>query len=90
MLYKPQMGVNWAAQFLRSGGASHVHLWCRPVGYSATDGRDFAPPPATGYYTGLNARGGASHGIPRRGTLPAMDLTTNRIVWQHKWAGSTA
>ncbi len=56
------------------------------VGVGASDGKDFAPPRDKGFWAG--GKGAANHGVARLGTFTAMDLATNRIVWQQQWAAS--
>jgi quinohemoprotein ethanol dehydrogenase len=83
-LYKPQMAVNWPpssydpqAHHMFICGSDHV-------GVSQSDGKEWAPPAATGFYAG--GRASANHGVARRGTFTAMNLLTNRIVWQQQWS----
>ncbi|MEO8315285.1 MAG: PQQ-binding-like beta-propeller repeat protein [Pseudomonadota bacterium] len=84
VLYKPQMGVNWPPSSY-DPEAHHMFICgADQLGYSGTDVKDWAPPGPTGFYA-FGARGGAPPQMQRRGTFTAMDLTTNRIVWQQKW-----
>jgi quinohemoprotein ethanol dehydrogenase len=85
VLYKPQMGVNWPPSSYDP--ATHRMFICGidHVASSVSDMQPFAPP------TSHDARlggGGANPGVARRGTFTAMDLTTNRIVWQQQWPSS--
>jgi alcohol dehydrogenase (cytochrome c) len=85
VLYKPQMAVNWPPSSYDP--ATHRMFICGidHVASSVSDMRPFAAP------TGHDARlggGGANPGVARRGTFTAMDLTTNRMVWQQQWPSS--
>ncbi len=86
VLYKPQMGVNWPPSSFDPQKNHMFICGADQVGVVASDGKDWAPPLATGFYAG--GRGAANHGVPRRGTFTAMDLTTNRIVWRQQWTAS--
>jgi mono/diheme cytochrome c family protein len=88
VLYKPQMGVNWPPSSYDP--RTHRMFICGTdhAGISSSDGKEgYADPPADARFW---ARGGRnpSHGIARLGTFNAMDLTTNRLVWQQQWPGS--
>jgi quinohemoprotein ethanol dehydrogenase len=88
VLYKPQMGVNWPPSSYDP--RTHRMFICGTdhVGVSSSDGIEgFLPPTDTRFW----ARGGrisANHGVARLGTFNAMDLTTNRLVWQQQWNSS--
>jgi quinohemoprotein ethanol dehydrogenase len=88
VLYKPQMGVNWPPSSYDP--RTHRMFICGTdhAGISTSDGREeYSPPPGDMRFW---ARGGRnpSHGIARLGTFNAMDLTTNRLVWQQQWPSS--
>jgi len=84
VLYKPQMGANWPPSSYDP--ASHRMFICGTdhAGVSATDPKEaFTPPTDKGFW--VNGKAAGNHGIQRRGTFSAMDLTTNRLVWQNQW-----
>ena len=83
VLYKPQMGANWPPSSYDP--RTHRMFICGidHVGVGAADGKDFAPPPDKGFWAG--GKGAANHGVARLGTFNAVDLTTNRLVWQQQW-----
>jgi quinohemoprotein ethanol dehydrogenase len=84
VLYKPQMGVNWPPSSVDP--ESHRMFICGAdhLGSSGTDVKEWEPPGPTGFYA-WGLRGGRAPQMQRRGTFTAMDLTTNRIVWQQHW-----
>jgi alcohol dehydrogenase (cytochrome c) len=87
VLYKPQMGVNWPPSSYDP--ATHRMFICGAdhVGSSSTEEMEWKPPEPGAFFAAIG-RGGAAHGVARRGTFTAMDLTTNRIVWQQQWPQS--
>ncbi|MFM1886757.1 MAG: hypothetical protein RL026_1914 [Pseudomonadota bacterium] len=85
VLYKPQMAVNWppssydpATQHMFICGIDHVAS-------SVSDGKDYTPPDPKATYMGGSW---IDPGVARRGIFTAMDLKTNRIVWQQQWPSS--
>ncbi len=87
VLYKPQMGANWPPSSVDP--RTHRMFICGTdhAGISSSDGReDFDPPGEDSFWAGGGHN--PSHGIPRQGTFNAVDLTTNRLVWQQQWASS--
>nr|PZN67305.1 MAG: quinonprotein alcohol dehydrogenase [Pseudomonadota bacterium] len=85
VLYKPQMGVNWPPSSYDPTTYRMFICGSDHVGVSASDGReDFFPPAPDRFWAG--GRATANHGVPRRGIFTAMDLRTNRIVWNQQWS----
>jgi alcohol dehydrogenase (cytochrome c) len=85
VLYKPQMAVNWPPSSYDP--ESHRMFICGidHVASSVSDRKAFGLPTFQGMYMG---GGGANPGVARRGIFSAVDLTTNRIVWQQQWSSS--
>ncbi|MBK6672173.1 MAG: PQQ-binding-like beta-propeller repeat protein [Proteobacteria bacterium] len=85
VLYKPQMGVNWPPSSYDP--STHRMFICGidHVASSVSDMRPFAAPSA---HTASLGGAGANPGVARRGTFTAMNLITNRIVWQQQWPSS--
>ena len=85
VLYKPQMAVNWPPSSYDP--QSHHMFICGidHVASSVSDLKQFTLPTFQSMYMG---GGGANPGVARRGTFTAMDLVTNRIVWQQQWPSS--
>ena len=85
VLYKPQMGVNWPPSSYDPAAYRMFICASDHVGVSASDGReDFFPPEQTSFWAG--GRAAANHGVPRRGIFTALDVRTNRIVWNQQWS----
>jgi alcohol dehydrogenase (cytochrome c) len=88
VLYKPQMGANWPPSSVDP--RSHRMFICGTdhVGASSSDGKEeFTPPGDTSFWAG-GGHQPANHGVARLGTFNAVDLTTNRLVWQQQWNSS--
>ena len=85
IVYKPQMGVNWPPSSYDP--ATHRMFICGidHVATSISDQKGFTPPNLPAVYMGGSW---SDPGVARRGTFTAMDLTTNRIVWQQQWPSS--
>jgi alcohol dehydrogenase (cytochrome c) len=85
VLYKPQMAVNWPPSSYDP--ATHRMFICGidHVASSVSDMRPWTPPSQGAPRMG---GGGANPGVARRGTFTAMNLITNRIVWQQQWPSS--
>jgi alcohol dehydrogenase (cytochrome c) len=83
VLYKPQMGVNWPPSSYDP--ATHRMFICGidHVASSISDMKPFEAPPD---HVSRLGGGGANPGVARRGTFTAMNLITNRIVWQQQWS----
>jgi mono/diheme cytochrome c family protein len=88
VLYKPQMGANWPPSSYDPRTYRMFICGTDHAGISTSDGEEGYVPPPQDYR--FWARGGrnASHGIARLGTFNAVDLRTNRLVWQQQWPGS--
>jgi len=87
VLYKPQMGANWPPSSIDPRTYRMFICGTDHAGISSSDGKeDFDPPGQDSFWAG----GGHNpqHGIARLGTFNAVDLTTNRLVWQQQWASS--
>jgi alcohol dehydrogenase (cytochrome c) len=88
VLYKPQMGANWPPSSVDP--RTHRMFICGTdhAGISSSNGEEgFKPPPETSRFWANGGRN-PSHGIARLGTFNAVDLTTNRLVWQQQWPSS--
>jgi quinohemoprotein ethanol dehydrogenase len=85
VLYKPQMAVNWPPSSYDP--RTHRMFICGidHVASSMSDLKPFTEPTFQSIFMG---GGGANPGVARRGIFTAMDLTTNRIVWQQQWPSS--
>jgi quinohemoprotein ethanol dehydrogenase len=85
VLYKPQMAVNWPPSSYDP--RTHHMFICGidHVASSVSDLKGFTLPTFQSMFMG---GGGANPGVARRGTFTAMDLKTNRIVWQQQWPSS--
>ena len=81
-VYRPQMAVNWPPSSYDP--TTHLFYVCGidNVGTSVSDLHGFEHPKLEGMWLG---GGGAFSGVAGRGIFTAMDLTTNRIVWQVQW-----
>jgi quinohemoprotein ethanol dehydrogenase len=82
VLYKPQMGVNHPPS---SYDPTSYRMFVCGLDHVANSKSDKAPYVAP--KPGENWFGGSfeSLQVPRTGTFTAMDLRTNRIVWQQQW-----
>ncbi len=88
VLYKPQMGANWPPSSVDP--RTHRMFICGTdhAGISSSNGNEGFEPPPEDYRFWANGGRNPSHPIARMGTFTAMDLTTNRIVWQQQWPSS--
>jgi quinohemoprotein ethanol dehydrogenase len=85
VLYKPQMGVNWPPSSYDPRSNTMFICGIDHVASSVSDLKPFTEPTFQSMYMG---GGGANPGVARRGIFSAMDLKTNRIVWQQQWPSS--
>jgi alcohol dehydrogenase (cytochrome c) len=85
VLYKPQMAVNWPPSSYDPETNHFFVCGIDHVASSVSDQKDFTLPTFQGMYMG---GGGANPGVARRGIFSAVDLKTNRIVWQQQWPNS--
>ena len=86
VLYKPQMGANWPPSSVDPRSYRMFICGTDHVGISSSDGKEeFTPPGETSFWAGGGHRP-RNHGVARLGTFNAVDLTTNRLVWQQQWA----
>jgi quinohemoprotein ethanol dehydrogenase len=83
VLYKPQMGVNWPPSSYDP--ATHRMFICG-IDHVASSISDMRPFEAPADHVSRLGGGGANPGVARRGTFTAMNLITNRIVWQQQWS----
>jgi quinohemoprotein ethanol dehydrogenase len=85
VIYKPQMGVNHPPSSYDP--KTHRMFVCGidHVATSISDRKEFTLPKYDSMWFGGSYR---STGVPPLGTFTAMDLTTNRIVWQQQWPAS--
>lgn len=84
VLYKPQMGVNWPPS---SYDPQTNHMFICGIDHvasSISDRKGFELPDFRSYMGG----DWVNPGVARRGIFTAMDLKTNRIVWQQQWPSS--
>lgn len=86
VIYKPQMAVNWPPSSYDPD--SNVMFVCGidNLGISTSDGlAEFEEPT---HDTMWLAKGPATAEVsfPRRGIFSAVDLKTNRLLWQRQWA----
>ncbi len=78
-------GANWPpSSYDAATGYFYVCAGDRPGSFRAWE-IDAAPPPQAEQYIGGNF---GSQTIPTLGTFTALDLHTNRIVWQQQWPDS--
>jgi len=85
MIAKPGIGggANWPpSAYDPATGFMYVCATDRATSFRAADIDDTKPPPAEEYIGG-NFGGNP---IPGMGTFTALDVRTNRIVWQQHWA----
>ncbi len=84
IVYKPQMGVNWPPSSYDP--QTHRMFICGidHVATSVSDKKGFELPNFVQYMGG----DWVNPGVARRGIFTAMDLTTNRVVWQQQWPSS--
>jgi quinohemoprotein ethanol dehydrogenase len=85
VLYKPQMGVNWPPS---SYDPSTHRMFICGIDHVASSVSDMRPFAAPSTHTASLGGAGANPGVARRGTFTAMNLITNRIVWQQQWPSS--
>ena len=85
VLYKPQMAVNWPPSSYDPEKHHFFICGIDHVASSVSDLKGFDLPTFQGMYMG---GGGANPGVARRGIFSAVDVTTNRIVWQQQWPSS--
>jgi alcohol dehydrogenase (cytochrome c) len=85
VLYKPQMGVNWPPSSYDPESNHFFVCGIDHVASSVSDQKGFNLPTFQGMYMG---GGGANPGVARRGVFSAVDLKTNRVVWQQQWPSS--
>ena len=85
VLYKPQMAVNWPPSSYDPQTHRMYICGIDHVASSVSDLKGFTLPTFQSMYMG---GGGANPGVARRGIFTAMDLKTNRIVWQQQWPSS--
>jgi quinohemoprotein ethanol dehydrogenase len=85
VLYKPQMGVNWPPS---SYDPSTHRMFICGIDHVASSVSDMQPFAVPSQHTPRLGGAGANPGVARRGTFTAMDLITNRIVWQQQWPSS--
>jgi len=85
LLYKPQMAVNWPPSSYDPEQHHFFVCGIDHVASSASDLKNFTLPTFQGMFLG---GAGANPGVARRGIFSAVDLTTNRIVWQQQWPSS--
>jgi quinohemoprotein ethanol dehydrogenase len=82
VVYKPQMGVNWPPS---SYDPQTNHMFICGIDHVATsvsDRKGFELPNFQSYMGG----DWVNPGVARRGIFSAMDLKTNRVVWQQQWS----
>ncbi len=84
IVYKPQMGVNWPPSSYDP--QTHRMFICGidHVATSVSDQKGFELPNFVQFMGG----DWVNPGVARRGIFTAMDLTTNRVVWQQQWPSS--
>jgi quinohemoprotein ethanol dehydrogenase len=85
LIYKPQMAVNWPPSSYDPETNRMFVCGIDHVASSIADLKSFYEPTFQGMYLG---GGGANPGVARRGIFSAVDLKTNRIVWQQQWSSS--
>ena len=82
VLYKPQMGVNHPPS---SYDPTTHHMFVCGLDHVATSKSDRKPFTLPTYEAMWFGGSYENVGVARVGTFTAMDLTTNRIVWQQQW-----
>ena len=84
IVYKPQMGVNWPPSSYDP--ETHRMFICGidHVATSVSNQKGFELPDFRSFMGGE----WVNPGVARRGIFTAMDLRTNRIVWQQQWPSS--
>ncbi len=85
IVYKPQMGVNWPPSSYDPATNRMFICGIDHVATSASDQKGFTEPNFQSMYMGGTW---TDPGVARRGVITAMNLTTNRIVWQQQWPSS--
>jgi alcohol dehydrogenase (cytochrome c) len=84
VLYKPQMGVNWPPSSYDPETNRMFICGIDHVASSISDRKAFELPNFQSFMGG----DWVNPGVARRGIFTAMDLKTNRIVWQQQWPTS--
>ena len=82
VVYRPQMSVNWPPSSYDPDTQLFYTCGIDNLAASVSDAKAFAPPKSSGKWDG----GGAVFiGIAGRGVFAAVDLKTNRLVWNQQW-----
>jgi quinohemoprotein ethanol dehydrogenase len=83
VVFRPQMAVNWPPSSYDPETDRLFICGIDSVGTAFSDQKGFSPPTFDGGYMG---GGGPFSGVvPERGLFSAVDLKTNRLVWQQQW-----
>jgi quinohemoprotein ethanol dehydrogenase len=85
LLYKPQMAVNWPPSSYDPETNRMFICGIDHVASSMSDLKPFTEPTNKETYMGGSW---VDPGVARRGIFSAVDLKTNRIVWQQQWSSS--
>jgi len=83
VVYKPQMAVNWPPSSYDPDSNLFYVCGIDAIATSFSDRKPFAPPGLQGMWMG---GGGAFTGVAARGIFSAVDLKTNKLVWQQQWS----
>jgi quinohemoprotein ethanol dehydrogenase len=84
IVYKPQMGVNWPPSSYDPQTNRMFICGIDHVATSVSNKKGFELPD----YQSFMGGDWVNPGVARRGIFTAMDLKTNRIVWQQQWPSS--
>jgi alcohol dehydrogenase (cytochrome c) len=84
VVYKPQMGVNWPPSSYDPQTNRMFICGIDHVATSISNKKGFELPD----YQSFMGGDWVNPGVARRGIFTAMDLKTNRIVWQQQWPSS--
>jgi quinohemoprotein ethanol dehydrogenase len=82
VVYRPQMGVNWPPSSYDPLTNRMFICGIDHVATSVSDKKAFELPDFQSFMGG----DWVNPGVARRGIFSAMDLKTNRIVWQQQWS----
>ena len=85
VLYKPQMAVNWPPSSYDPDTNRLFICGIDHVASSVSDKKGFTLPDPQATYMGGTW---IDPGVARRGIFTAVDLKTNRVVWQQQWSNS--
>jgi quinohemoprotein ethanol dehydrogenase len=83
VIFKPQVAANWPPSSYDPDKNRMFICGNDLIGSLVSDLKSFTEPTGHGSYTG---GGGANPSVTRRGIFSAVDLKSNRVVWQQQWA----